>query len=338
MAFTISKILLAALYVAIWSSGFPTLVGEAAHCGMEKPDLSILEFCFLDGVCCGLTASCTQVAKCFDGRRCSDALGCEVPGISAPATSTLTCTPSQTCATSTITVAASARFITFACFDVSTSIVEEYASIAMSKPKRFPHLAPTSTYDTDQAVWTTVTQILGTDDIYPFYTTATNSQPEYPPPASDTSLYTSAQPTTAVTNIAQYSASDFSVSTSTAHSTWPTGAQATPSNTSLESTPSTKVSKHTTMIIGVVAGSLTALAIVWVSLDYLYLRIKHHRRHSISDCSDDSILAHHENKKQIPYGYYGTNRAGTIPKDTSVREVNAEPAELSAEVVADDHV
>ncbi|ROW16042.1 hypothetical protein VPNG_02647 [Cytospora leucostoma] len=332
MAFTISKILLAALYVAIWSSGFPTLAGEAAHCGTENFDLSILEFCFLDGVCCGLTASCPQVAKCFDDRSCSDALGCEVPGISAPATSTLTCAPSQTCATSMITVAASTRFITFACFDVSTSIVEDNASISMSMLMLFGNLAPTSsaTYDTDQAVWTTVTQVSGTDDTYPFYTTATNLQPEYPPLSTGTSLYTSTQLATAATTMAQYSTSDFSASTSTAHSTWPTGAQATPSNT--------KVPNHTAMIIGVVSGSLTGVAIIWVSLDYLYLRLKHHRRHSISDCSDDNILEHHENEKQVPYGYYGTNRAGTIPKDTSAREVNTEPAELPAEVVADDRV
>lgn len=89
MAFTISKILLAALYLAIWGSGFPTLVGKRTHCNMENADLSKIDFCFLDGVCCGVTASCPQVAKCFDDRRCSDALGCEVPGISASATSTL---------------------------------------------------------------------------------------------------------------------------------------------------------------------------------------------------------------------------------------------------------
>lgn len=248
--------------------------------------------------------------------------------------------PSQTCATSTITVAASTSFITFACFDVSTGSVEEYASIAMSMPMRFPHLAPTSSYDTEQAAWTTVTQVLGTDGNYPFHTTATSSQPEDPLLATDTSLYTSAEPITALTTMAQHSVSGFSTSTSTstAQSTWPTGAQATPSSTSLESTPRAKASNHTTMIFGVVSGSLTALAIIWVSLDYLRLRIKHHRRHSISDCSDGGILAHQDDEKQTPYGYYGTNRAGTIPKDASAREVNAEPVELSAEVVAADRV
>lgn len=75
-------------------------------------------------------------------------------------------------------------------------------------------------------------------------------------------------------------------------------------------------------------------------MDYLLRRRRNNRhRHSISDSSDDDGLAQHKEEQQqqqqqqqmqVSYGYYGTNRAGVIPKGARAFQAVAEPAELPA--------
>lgn len=123
---------------------------------------------------------------------------------------------------------------------------------------------------------------------------------------------------------------------STASSTSPTSAQSIPTDASSKSTPSAQKPNHTAAIAGGTAGSLVALAISIVTLDHLIKRRRNERRRSISESSDDAILAQHKQEQQEAYGYYGTNRAATILKGMGVFKANAEPAELPAEAVAAD--
>lgn len=121
MAFTITKILLIALYVATWAHSLPTMAGEVSSCGMEDytnttctsrnlgcsgissdaiaehnassnddTNTSRVETCYPGEPCCGTIESCSQVGRCFDEYRCSGPSGCAVPGGSALITSSFT--------------------------------------------------------------------------------------------------------------------------------------------------------------------------------------------------------------------------------------------------------
>lgn len=119
MAFTITKILLVALYIVTCANSLPTIAGEVSSCGKQEvtdgtsiyldcsglssdaiasPDANAsfiadpltMAVCFPDESCCGTIQNCFQVSRCFDNERCSGPSGCDIPGRSAAATSSFT--------------------------------------------------------------------------------------------------------------------------------------------------------------------------------------------------------------------------------------------------------
>ncbi|KUI71780.1 hypothetical protein VM1G_07117 [Cytospora mali] len=359
MAFTIIKILLTALYVATWTNSLPIMTREGSG-GCEENgtdalssyiDCSVLsgntnpvsnantdsstpDFCFFDDSCCSTTSSCPKVGKCFDHESCSDTLGCDVPGLSAPTTSTFTCAPTQTCATSMVIASASSKFITFACFDIRTRVAEDEPGVAAvtPMPKLYPDAsdpAPEANPGAEPAVSMLVTQTVLDGASYPWDTTTATpaSTPSKETPlATDTSTSSSRRPTTSTTPIAQASSSLLPSSTSV---------QAKPTNTGSKAAPSTPAPSHTAIIVGGLVGTLAFVAIFITVFDYLIKRRKYSHRHSISDGSDDGALVQHKEEQQMAYGYYGTNRAGIAPKGSKVFEANAVPVELPVEDIAD---
>ncbi|ROV93604.1 hypothetical protein VMCG_08117 [Cytospora schulzeri] len=374
MAFTITEILFIALYVATWANSLPTMPSEAPACGRENftddtslyldcsgllddlddndnsnanadTDPSITAFCSFDYSCCRTTGSCHNIGKCFDNGPCSNASGCDVPGPSASTTSTFTCrdsAPTQTCAASLITAGAPAGYLTFACFDIRTraaDVVQPGASRITPMPilESFPiisdsDLASDSTSDADRSLLAVVTKTLEDVDTFPFGTsteTYISALSEYAPLVTETPPSSSADPASTIA----VSAYDSSAPASTSQTT----VQATPTNTSPKTKSSAANPNRTAIVAGGLFGTVAFLAISITSVDYLVKRIKNNRcRQSISDSSSDSeALTRHKDESQMTaYGYYGTNRAGVVPKGSKVLEANLEPAELPAENVA----
>ncbi|ROW02745.1 hypothetical protein VSDG_01701 [Cytospora chrysosperma] len=366
MAFNITKVFLMALCVATWVDSLPTMTGEISDCGRELEsntntssiladcsglsgdikannnavsnditDPSTVGVCF-ESSCCGMVKSCHKVGKCFDSVHCFDPSGCDMPGLSASATSTFTCAPTQTCATSLITTGSPPSFLTLACFDIRTRIAEVEPGAVRVTPMPERGLEdPDPVSDLAYHVNTPlVSQVLTDVDTYPFITItevyASTSSGDAAL-ATDIPLSSSADRTGTVTLTTQKS--------STSASRWQTTVQPTPANTSSNSTPGARGPSRTAIVAGGLFGTIAFLALSITSVDFLVRRRKKNRcRHSFpsSSSSDNEALEHKKEEPQMPaYGYYGTNRAGTIPKGSKALEASAEPVELPAEGVAD---
>lgn len=227
-----------------------------------------------------------------------------------------------------------------ACFDVRTMIAEVEPGAAKMTPMpnldsipilEDSDLAPVSTSYADTSLLT-VTQTLVDVGAYPFATITeiyVSTPSEDTPLATDISLSSAAESTGTVTLIVQ--------DPSTSASTWRTTVQATPTNISSKSTPGARGPSRTAIVAGGLFGTVAFLAVSITSVDYLVKRWKRNRcRHSISNSSssDNEALVHNKEEPQMTaYGYYGTNRAGTILKGSKVFEASAEPVELPAENV-----
>jgi hypothetical protein len=193
-------------------------------------------------------------------------------------------------------------------------------------------------YHVDTPLAMTVSQALTDVDTYPFITiteiyVSTSSRDAAL--ATDIPLSSSADRTGTVTLTTQKS--------STSASRWQTTVQPTPANTSSNSTPGARGPSRTAIVAGGLFGTIAFLAVSITSVDYLVRRRKKNRcRHSFPDSSssssssDNEALEHNKEEPQmVAYGYYGTNRAGVIPKGSKALEASAEPVELPAEDVTD---
>lgn len=242
----------------------------------------------------------------------------------------------KTCATSLITTGSPPSFLTLACFDIRTRIaeVEPGAARVTPMPERGledPDPVSDLAYHVKNPL---VSQVLTDVDTYPFITItevyASTSSGDAAL-ATDIPLSSSADRTGTVTLTTQKS--------STSASRWQTTVQPTPANTSSNSTPGARGPSRTAIVAGGLFGTIAFLALSITSVDFLVRRRKKNRcRHSFpsSSSSDNEALEHKKEEPQMPaYGYYGTNRAGTIPKGSKALEASAEPVELPAEGVAD---
>lgn len=255
---------------------------------------------------------------------------------------------------------ATAKVLTVACFDVRARIADadapSFASVTQMPQLHggpgieYTDFAPDWASDTDLTLIQTVTQTLDdVDDWLPESTTAeTSFSAESAPFATDApQLSSSAEPTAQTATVMSISQDTASPSPPTWMTSVQMSAQETPTSiNSKSSTPGTSGPNRTSIIVGALFGTLAFLAISIASVDYLIKQRRYNRcRHSISDttCStaaDDTNFAHKEKEEQqqqqaAAYGYYGTNRVGTMTKGSRVLEANAEPAELPVENVAE---